>query len=114
MYLYDHPQIPIHVWWWAREFRQNVDGMAGAQEVPEDWGSHAREIGIRLQRRRAQLGLTQEQVADRAGIAAKTYQNFEQGRSGRSMPLNPRLRTLMALSAALETGIDDLVRASAD
>lgn len=56
------------------------------------------KLGARLRKLREERGLTQEEVAERAGIATYTYQKFENGESKPGTPMNPRLRTLVALS----------------
>ena len=73
------------------------------------WESSAREIGINLLRAREAKGLSQERVAHMAGIAAFTYQKFEKGASSPGTPLNPRLKTLIALSQVLDVSITDLL-----
>jgi len=70
----------------------------------------AREIGLRLQRRRVALGYSQEIVAHLAGIATYTYQKFEKGDSKPGKPMNPTLFTLYALADALEMDIGELVK----
>lgn len=70
----------------------------------------AREIGLRLQRRRLQLGLSQEMVAHLAGLSTFTYQKYEKGESRPGTPMNPTLSTLYALSDVLEMEIGELVR----
>ena len=69
----------------------------------------ARTLGSNLARARIARGLSQEQVAHRAGIASYTYQKFEKGESRPGTPMNPRLFTLMALSEALDVPIMDLL-----
>ncbi|MDR1151344.1 MAG: helix-turn-helix domain-containing protein [Bifidobacteriaceae bacterium] len=69
----------------------------------------AREIGLRLQRRRSALGFSQEQVAHMAGLATFTYQKFEKGESRPGSPMNPTLFTLYALADVLQVDIGELV-----
>ncbi|TWE12583.1 helix-turn-helix domain-containing protein [Rudaeicoccus suwonensis] len=83
--------------------------MARAKELPEGWDEKARQIGIRLQRARQALDLSQEEVAHRAGISAYTYQKFEKGESKPGTPLNPRLTTLLALCDALQVSLHHVV-----
>lgn len=45
------------------------------------WDECAREIGLALQRARQQAGLSQEKVADAAGISIYTYCKLEHGES---------------------------------
>lgn len=75
------------------------------------WDDCAREIGIRLQRARQAKGLSQEAVAHAAGIAGQTYYKFEKGESKPGTPLNPRLRTLLAVAQVLEVDISTLLPA---
>lgn len=65
------------------------------------WDDCAREIGIRLQRARHSRGMSQEAVAHAAGIAGQTYYKYEKGESKPGTPLNPRLRTLLAVTQVL-------------
>lgn len=71
----------------------------------------ARALGLALQRLRARSGRTQEQVAAEAGISRNHYQLLERGLSDRAhqTPANPRLSTLIALSAALRTSVPELL-----
>lgn len=83
--------------------------MSRTTVFPANWDSRAREIGVRLQQARHRLGLSQEDVAHRAGISAYTYQKFEKGESKPGTPLNPRLTTLLALCEAVELPLCELV-----
>ncbi|SDU80814.1 helix-turn-helix transcriptional regulator [Arcanobacterium phocae] len=69
-------------------------------------------LGKTLARRRKELGKTQEQVANEAQINREHYQQMEYGRSDRkrNSPLNPRLSTLLKLSAVLDTEVEVLLR----
>lgn len=58
-----------------------------------------------LRSRREKLGLTQQQVADAAGIAQPTYARLESG--GRE---NPRIDTVEKLAKALRTTAGKLLR----
>ena len=49
-----------------------------------------------------------------AGISTYTYQKFEKGESRPSTPMNPRLRTLIALATALDMQVEELVGGVAD
>ena len=69
----------------------------------------AREMGLRLQRLRAERGLSQERTAHLAGISAYTYQKFEKGESKPGTPMNPRLLTLLALAEVFEVKLRDIV-----
>lgn len=65
----------------------------------------------RLAELRQERGLTQEKVAEAAGISRNHYQLLEYGlgkRDGRK-PANPRLSTLVALSEVLGTTVPELI-----
>ena len=83
--------------------------MGQANRTDEDWWRYARALGLRLQRARLAKGMSQEAVAHAAGISTFTHQKFEKGESKPGTPMNPRLRTLLALAEALEVGVGELV-----
>ena len=83
--------------------------MGQANRTDEDWWRYARTLGLRLQRARLAKGMSQEAVAHAAGISTFTYQKFEKGESKPGTPMNPRLRTLLALADVLEVGVGELV-----
>jgi len=62
-----------------------------------------RALSAALKRRRRELGLTQEDVADTLGIVARQYQKIESGDT------NVTLRTLVRLAVALQTDLRDLL-----
>lgn len=75
-----------------------------------EWAEFARELGMNLRRRRDALGLTQEAVAERAGISLYAYQQYERGavtRGGAST--NPRLATVLMLCEVLDVPIEELL-----
>lgn len=61
-----------------------------------------REFGHRLQRARVDAGLSQEDVAYRAGVSRYTYQKWERGFSKPGSPANPSLRNVLAMAQVLE------------
>lgn len=71
----------------------------------------AREFAVRLVRLRHEAGLTQEQVALKAGISRVMYQNYERAWSDRDKrsPANPSLGTLIDLAWALGCDVKVLV-----
>lgn len=73
------------------------------------WGDYTRELGLALNRRRHELGLSQERLAHAAGITRFHYQQLEKGESKPGTPANPNLRTLVALSQVLETDLTQLL-----
>lgn len=62
--------------------------------------------GSELARRRSELGMTQEQLAERAGITFQAVSNFETG--WRSIT-NARVSTVRKLAEALDCSIEDLL-----
>jgi transcriptional regulator with XRE-family HTH domain len=66
-------------------------------------GAQARESGKRIAERRRALHLTQETLAERAGVNVKTVQGVEQGRT------EPELRTMRRIARALDSTVDELI-----
>lgn len=83
--------------------------MGQANRTDADWWEFARTLGLRLQRARLAKGMSQEAVAHAAGISTFTYQKFEKGESKPGTPMNPRLRTLLALAETLDVRVGELV-----
>lgn len=64
------------------------------------------ELGKKIQELRKKQGLTQEELAEKTGISARTIQRIENGE------VDPRTYTLNKLAEALETSVDELVEES--
>ena len=62
-----------------------------------------KRVGKRIKQRREQLGLTQEQFAEKLGVATNYISTIERGASF------PRYEKLVAIINALETSADDVV-----
>lgn len=75
----------------------------------DEWGLYAADLGTNLLRTRVAAGLSQEDVAYRAGLSRYTYQKYEKGESRPGTAANPTLRTLLALSQVLEVNLDKLL-----
>ena len=58
---------------------------------------------------RTSLGLRLQALAHAASISTYTYQKFEKSESRPGIPMNPRLRTLIALANALDMRVEELV-----
>jgi transcriptional regulator with XRE-family HTH domain len=71
----------------------------------------ARSLGHTLHSLRLARGLTQEAVAEAAGMSPNHYQLLESGLSNRKTkrPANPRLSTLIALGDVLGVSVPDLI-----
>ena len=83
--------------------------MGGPDRTDAAWWEFARGLGVKLQRARLAKGMSQEAVAHAAGISTFTYQKFEKGESKPGTPMNPRLRTLLALAETLDVRVGELV-----
>jgi transcriptional regulator with XRE-family HTH domain len=88
------------------DLRDNV--MVRQDETPT-WDEFARGLGQELLRARMEKGLSQERVAHLAGITGYTYQKFEKGESRPGTPMNPQLKTLLALCQVLGLSASDLL-----
>jgi transcriptional regulator with XRE-family HTH domain len=65
---------------------------------------------MNLRRRRDALGLTQEAVAERAGISLYAYQQYERGAVTKGgAATNPRLATVLVICEVLGSVIDELL-----
>ena len=65
----------------------------------------ARHLGRRLRFLRAQLGISQHQLAERASLSRPLISALENGKAAL-----PRYLTLVRLAASLEVDVADLVR----
>ncbi|WP_285727749.1 helix-turn-helix domain-containing protein [Psychromicrobium xiongbiense] len=83
--------------------------MARPRKPPRTWDNYARDLGVNLQRLRLERGLSQERLAHIAGISSYTYQKFEKGESKPGTPMNPRLKTIVALAQALSVELADIL-----
>lgn len=75
----------------------------------QEWAAYSQRLATSLRRARESAGLSQEQVAYRAGLTRYTYQKYEKGESRPGSPANPTLRTLLALCQVLGVGLERLV-----
>ncbi|MGB3696845.1 MAG: helix-turn-helix transcriptional regulator [Gordonia sp. (in: high G+C Gram-positive bacteria)] len=71
----------------------------------------SKQLGVQIARRRHELALSQEALAEAVGISANHIQLLESGLSDRKKrsPANPRLNTLVALSRALQLPLTELI-----
>lgn len=74
------------------------------------WSDLAQELGVRLHRARVEHGLSQEALAQAAGISRNYYGRMEHGLSATSdEPANPSLKVLVRLCVELDVPLDELV-----
>lgn len=83
--------------------------MSSDRKLAKEWTDFAAQLGHNLQRRRLELGLSQEQVAYRANLSRYTYQKYESGLSRPDLPANPSIRSLLAIAQVLGVSLHDLV-----
>lgn len=76
----------------------------------------AKTLATTIRARRQELGLTQEQVANIAGIDRNHYQVMESGLSDRKQhsALNPKLFTILKLARALDMTVDEFLGGAAN
>ena len=72
-------------------------------------GKAADHLALNLVALRTARGLTQDDLASRAGLSRSHYRLLEAGRSSNGQPANPRLGTLEALATSLGVGFEDLL-----
>lgn len=77
--------------------------------LDKGWDNFAVALGVNLHKARIAAEMTQEAVAYRAGLTRYTYQKYEKGESVTGAPANPTLRTLLALSQALDVPLLELL-----
>lgn len=93
---------------------RNAEEVGNRDDIADrEWVAYAQRLATGLRRARESAGLSQEQVAYRAGLTRYTYQKYEKGESRPGRPANPTLRTLLALSQVLGVGVDSLIPADA-
>jgi transcriptional regulator with XRE-family HTH domain len=83
--------------------------VAHDEQVDADWASYAQRVAMHLRRLRKEAGLSQEDVAYRAGLARYTYQRYEKGVSSAGAPANPPMRALLALAQVLNVSPEELI-----
>lgn len=76
---------------------------------PDPHSPISARLGRNLKRLRSEAGLTQTDVARGAGITRAHYAALETGTSSNGGPANPRLSTLVSLSRALGTELDEVL-----
>ena len=67
-------------------------------DIDAQWSAYVQRLATALRRAREEAGLSQEDVAYRAGLTRYTYQKYEKGESRPGRPANPTLRSILTLS----------------
>ncbi len=77
--------------------------------IDAQWSDYVQLLATNLRRARDQAGLSQEDVAYRAGLTRYTYQKYEKGESRPGTAANPTLRTVLTLSQVLGVPLIELI-----
>ena len=78
-------------------------------EVDAGWSEYVQRLATQLRRFRQAAGLSQEDVAYRAGLTRYTYQKYEKGESRTGTSANPSLRSLLAIAQVLEIDLAEMM-----
>ncbi len=79
--------------------------MTVGERDPGTW-----QVGPVLESQRKKLGLSLDQVAERASIGRATVRYYETGyRADNKAPINPTVKVLRPLAEALELNVDDVL-----
>ncbi|HWL76506.1 helix-turn-helix transcriptional regulator [Microbacterium sp.] len=77
--------------------------------INAEWSDYVKRLATNLRRTRDRAGLSQEDVAYRAGLTRYTYQKYEKGESRPGSAANPTLRTVLTLSQVLGVPLSELI-----
>lgn len=78
-------------------------------EVDAEWQDFVLKLSVQLRRFRLDAGLSQEEVAHRAGLSRFIYRQYETGESRRGTAANPALRSILAIAQVLHVPIEELL-----
>lgn len=81
----------------------------GASAADAEWQDFVLKLSVQLRRLRLQAGLSQEEVASRAGLSRFIYRQYESGESRRGTAANPALRSVLSIAQVLQVPIEDLL-----
>jgi DNA-binding XRE family transcriptional regulator len=81
----------------------------GASAADEEWQDFVLELSVQLRRFRLEAGLSQEEVASRAGLSRFIYRQYESGESRRGTAANPALRSVLSIAQVLQVPIEELL-----
>ena len=82
--------------------------------LPTTWEEYSLQLGQRLREARLDRGLTQEELAHRAGITRTHYQQVERGAWKQGAVSNPSIRVLARLAQALDVELSELLPSNRD
>ncbi|WP_347876380.1 helix-turn-helix transcriptional regulator [Microbacterium oxydans] len=78
-------------------------------EADAEWQDFVLKLSVQLRRLRLDAGLSQEEVAHRAGLSRFIYRQYETGESRRGTAANPALRSILAIAQVLHVPIEELL-----
>ncbi|WP_341955344.1 helix-turn-helix transcriptional regulator [Microbacterium sp. LWH13-1.2] len=81
----------------------------GASAADAEWQRFVLGLSVQLRRLRLEAGLSQEEVASRAGLSRFIYRQYESGESRRGTAANPALRSVLSIAQVLQVPIEDLL-----
>lgn len=84
-----------------------VTGRPG--EADAEWREFVLQLSVHLRRLRRDAGLSQEEVAHRAGLSRFIYRQYESGESRRGTAANPALRSILSIAQVLQVPIEELL-----
>ncbi|RYZ13662.1 MAG: XRE family transcriptional regulator [Myxococcaceae bacterium] len=83
-----------------------------SQPPPDDLTERAaRELGMRVFMRRAELNFTQLELANISGVSPNQIYNIERSRDPPKKVSYPRFDTIFKLARAFEVSVEELVKA---
>ncbi|MEV7608524.1 helix-turn-helix transcriptional regulator [Microbacterium sp. NPDC089320] len=85
------------------------DVTEGASAADAEWQTFVLQLSVQLRRLRLAAGLSQEEVASRAGLSRFIYRQYESGESRRGTAANPALRSILSIAQVLQVPIEDLL-----
>lgn len=81
----------------------------GSSAADAEWQDFVLKLSVQLRRHRLAVGLSQEEVAHRAGLSRFIYRQYESGESRRGTAANPALRSILAIAQVLQVPIGELL-----
>lgn len=107
---YGYRDYAIYVRPYVEAVLATLDGVVKrTDQLDAEWREFTQALATRLRRLRSEAGLSQEDVAYRAGLSRFIYQQYEKGESRRGEPANPTLRSVLAIAQVFGISIEVLL-----
>jgi len=81
----------------------------GVNAADAEWQDFVLRLSVQLRRLRLDAGLSQEEVAHRAGLSRFIYRQYESGESRRGTAANPALRSILSIAQVLQVPVEELL-----